>query len=446
MVERVQVVADSPLAKQLEQSVKSYITPFGLDEDLDFVAQYIVMMVCNNKSGNEITTELSGLFGDKFTNNFTEWVFQESGRLDQQANAPTELQVQESDDMDVEQGSEDRGNDNNNYQGHNRNSGFGGYLDRGQRRNIRNQRGGGISKPGMGGGRRLGVHTVNKILQDTAEADFVKSNSDGQFTRIKQRCKNWPNCSYPNCRYIHPTKPCHKFPNCPNQKGTCLFIHYGEDNIPPPPNTIFPAQAPFGMIPPPPQQQMFVPQTMMMPPMQGPPVQICKYSDKCMNSACPFAHPTPCTPRARVTRMEWCAAKEQCKDENCELMHPSGSLVRAPEPIPTRVLETCKFLDACENPKCRYRHPRSHVICRDGLKCERLDCLFTHPYSENCRFGTQCFNQSCLYQHPPGRDEKLKQGGNQNVWVNNKPGENSEQKENDHPMANNYPDVVASTS
>lgn len=411
---------DSAAGQELQQRINQHIAGFNLGEDIDDVSQYVVMLIGNDRSKEEMTGELQSLFGNKFTQDFSDWVYEEARKL---------VSGESGQQMDVVDQQE---------------SGFGGYeatipasveqprsslslrqrIEGGGARG--GVRGGGVGKGPRGGSLRMGPRFGrgdNRNLQAAIEKDVMggqnAENNNGGLKTQKERCRHWPNCSYPGCKFWHPIQPCFKFPNCPNPKGTCKYIHYGEDlpanGMMPP----VPGQAPPQMPPgwpngapgqfPPPQQQQVTPaepkEKKIFP---------CKYSEKCSNNECAYGHPTPANDNAKVSDNEWCEEKENCKNENCTKAHPSGSLVREPEKIPERVLETCKFLNKCTKMYCRYRHPVTTTMCRNGADCQRVDCFFTHPFKEQCKFGINCKNSYCLYQHPPERDEMFSKPM---VWV-----------------------------
>lgn len=424
---------DSAVGQELQQRVKQHIAEFNLGEDIEDVSQYVVMLIGNDRGKDEMTGELQSLFGDKFTPEFSEWAYEEARKLVSGESG------QEMDVVDQEQ------------------SGFGGYeatpvsapeqprASLSLRQRIEGGgarggvRGGGVGKGPRGGSARLGPRFGgnNRNLQAAVEKDVMSGqNEDGNnggFKTQKERCRHWPRCSYPGCKFWHPIQPCFKFPNCPNPKGTCKYIHYGEDlpadngmippavpgQVPPQMPPVWPNGAGPGQFPPPQQVASAAP--------EPPKIVPCKYSEKCSNKECAYGHPTPANDNAKVSDNEWCGDKENCKNENCTKAHPSGSLVREPEKIPERVLETCKFLNKCTKMYCRYRHPVTTTICRNGADCQRVDCFFTHPFKEDCKFGINCKNSYCLYQHPPERDEMFSKPM---VWVKN----DNENQSNDTDM------------
>ncbi|KAK9355436.1 hypothetical protein V1523DRAFT_405230 [Lipomyces doorenjongii] len=147
---------------------------------------------------------------------------------------------------------------------------------------------------------------------------------------------------------------------------------------------------------------------------------LCKFGLKCTNAECSFAHPTPANSSALILRNEVCADGIACTDENCDKGHPSPASMRADEVTMTnapedsgRSLEQCKYYPYCTNPHCKFRHPKSAVLCRNGAQCTRLDCVFTHPLSIPCRYDRSCTNPDCLYSHPNGKGEKI----THKVWI-----------------------------
>ncbi|KAJ8099912.1 hypothetical protein POJ06DRAFT_119652 [Lipomyces tetrasporus] len=147
---------------------------------------------------------------------------------------------------------------------------------------------------------------------------------------------------------------------------------------------------------------------------------LCKFGLKCTNAECEFAHPTPANSSALILRNEACADGIACTDENCDKGHPSPASMRTGEVTMTnppedsgRSLEQCKYYPYCTNPHCKFRHPKSAILCRNGAECTRLDCVFTHPLNIPCRFDRSCTNPECLYSHPNGKGEKIAH----KVWI-----------------------------
>ncbi|CAN6673289.1 hypothetical protein TRVA0_048S00584 [Trichomonascus vanleenenianus] len=431
-------IIDTPVGHELVATIRDNISDFGIDDDLNDVAQYITLMVSNNKPVDELVQELTGLFSPKFDQNFCQWVYEELERA--KSRAAGQAPGIPSDNSAPAPVKEE--------------SGFGGFVEdssrapppRGPRRFT--DRAGAGARPSGGitkqprGERRLGGYRVgsgpnaNNKLQNVAQDMMMVDGGErgsngidlsGGLGDRRERCRHWPKCNYPNCRHPHPRKPCRAFENgnCTRPQGTCPFLHMGEDPIVAPDGRVYPPSAAA--------DASWVNGVLVVDnsrrrrnnnhhqnqqqELQEPSIMLCRYSDRCANKQCLFGHATPANPSGKVTVLEWCPEKQECQNAACEMAHPSASLVRAPEPIPDRVLETCKFLDGCMNPKCRYRHPRSPIMCRSGADCQRLDCFFTHPLKETCKYAANCTNVQCLYQHPPEREEILKRGQRSFQWV-----------------------------
>ncbi|KAM6502522.1 hypothetical protein JOM56_002499 [Amanita muscaria] len=68
-------------AAALQQSIQDELTRRGYSQDADPVmAEYITIMVINNKTAAQITSELEDLIGPDFDSSFTEWLFAEAAK------------------------------------------------------------------------------------------------------------------------------------------------------------------------------------------------------------------------------------------------------------------------------------------------------------------------------------------------------------------------------
>ncbi|CAK9438767.1 uncharacterized protein LODBEIA_P29910 [Lodderomyces beijingensis] len=224
--------------------------------------------------------------------------------------------------------------------------------------------------------------------------NFVKGGQqDSGVSRIVAakrtgRCPDAPNCKNRECENYHPTKECFAFPNCNNPPGTCKYLHPGEDD-----ELMKKLQER--------QKEYEKNKLNYLAVQQG----ACKFGPTCAKDNCPYAHPTPANPQARIRTLEWCSAGKDCVDETCDKSHPRSPNVEAKN-IPSAAslaLEQCKFGMQCTNARCPRRHATSAVQCRNGALCTRPDCTFAHPINEECRFGVNCTAQFCLFQHPPER-------------------------------------------
>jgi len=71
----------------------------------------------------------------------------------------------------------------------------------------------------------------------------------------------------------------------------------------------------------------------------------------------------------------------------------------------------CKFFPNCTNPRCPFRHP-TMPLCRNGADCTTPNCKFTHVKTM-CKFNP-CLNPACAFKHVEGQ----KRGKfDDKVWV-----------------------------
>ncbi|KAK9457697.1 hypothetical protein V1511DRAFT_509138 [Dipodascopsis uninucleata] len=558
MSSTVSLSAGSPLAEALQTSIASRLVSDGFAEDeTPFVSEFITVMMCNNKSALQIQEELGELLGpDRFTGDFTSWLFHELRRLEsgdeniENSTAIDESQVTQNfnsvaapeSDMGMGMMMEDNNSVNDDM------NAMGGGHHTGLRRNFRYPnnhamhsinstlqgsntlhrtrgqfsigKGGTNARGKTNGGMQFGQSGINKNngnarhrsagansfaermgfrnISNNNNGHNIHNNMNGvnndssaaRYLTPTTRCRHWPyHFSNMPCKFEHPTEICRDYPNCSNSRGTCPRIHVGEDmseddaikfvesggqyNFTP----LYPmgnqankeamltrqqheqqrqhylqhqfhhfnnqqnhhqfAQHQF------PQNQQYHQGQQHWNPANQNGIKsenrglkpLCKFSLKCTNAECPFAHPTPANGNALILRADDCPDGTSCSDENCDRSHPSPASLRsnsnhatgnindvviaeAPafEAVPKSavILETCKFHPYCKNHGCKFRHPLSAILCRNGVGCTRADCIFTHPLSTICKFGTSCANPQCLYSHPNGKsNEKF----SNKVWI-----------------------------
>lgn len=62
--------------------------------------------------------------------------------------------------------------------------------------------------------------------------------------------------------------------------------------------------------------------------------------------------------------------------------------------------QDCKYFPNCTNSRCPFRHP-SAPLCRNGADCKDEGCKFTHVQTK-CRFNP-CMNPGCQFKHEEGQ-------------------------------------------
>ncbi|KAH6895198.1 hypothetical protein B0T10DRAFT_557430 [Thelonectria olida] len=133
---------------------------------------------------------------------------------------------------------------------------------------------------------------------------------------------------------------------------------------------------------------------------------VCKYNLRCTNKDCKFAHQSPAAPPgASVDVNDNCTFGAACKNRKCVARHPSPAARLAHQSE-----QDCKFFPNCHNPQCPFKHP-SMPLCRNGADCTTEGCKFTHVKTK-CRFNP-CLNPNCAFAHEEGQ-----QGGfKDKVWT-----------------------------
>ncbi|KAI9730602.1 MAG: hypothetical protein M1818_008083 [Claussenomyces sp. TS43310] len=144
----------------------------------------------------------------------------------------------------------------------------------------------------------------------------------------------------------------------------------------------------------------------------------CKFNLSCTNKDCKFAHQSPAAPPGTAIDVtDTCSFGAACKNRKCTARHPSPAQKTAHQ-----VEQDCKFFPNCTNPRCPFRHP-TMPLCRNGADCTTPDCKFTHVQTK-CKFNP-CLNPSCAFKHEEGQ----KRGKfDDKVWVAGDRGHVSERK------------------
>jgi hypothetical protein len=133
---------------------------------------------------------------------------------------------------------------------------------------------------------------------------------------------------------------------------------------------------------------------------------VCKFNLRCTNKDCKFAHQSPAAPPGvSVDVNDNCSFGAACKSRKCVARHPSPAARLAHQSE-----QDCKFFPNCQNPQCPFKHP-SMPLCRNGAGCTNSDCKFTHVKTK-CKFNP-CLNPNCAFAHEDGQ-----QGGfKDKVWT-----------------------------
>lgn len=116
----------------------------------------------------------------------------------------------------------------------------------------------------------------------------------------------------------------------------------------------------------------------------------CRFQLSCTNPSCHFGHQSPAAPAGIALDLsDKCPYGAACTNKKCVASHPSPAQKR--QHLSTQV--DCKFYPNCTNPNCPFKHPTTPP-CRNGADCPERDsgCQFSHS-DIMCRY-TPCLNPS----------------------------------------------------
>ncbi|ETI28025.1 hypothetical protein G647_00474 [Cladophialophora carrionii CBS 160.54] len=99
-----------------------------------------------------------------------------------------------------------------------------------------------------------------------------------------------------------------------------------------------------------------------------------------------------------------CHFNLRCTNPDCAYVHQSPA---APEGTIVDMSDTCTFGPACKNSKCVAKHPspakvkayQAQELCKFFPNCTKPNCPFKHPSMPLCRFGANCKTPNCAFTH-----------------------------------------------
>lgn len=452
---------EGPLAKQLTPLLVNELTSkYGIPDDAQDVAEYINVLIGNNRSAADICSEVKEVVNIPIDEAFVGAVFAEIGRLEgiNQAQAQEQIsqpvaapQVQQTQPMQQQQvepaqlpaqapplfpvqlnpftqaqftlahafaaqAFQPQGTFETQPQEdkemHVDFQKLGPEFRKTLPAGPRGKKAGGVGKDFTAKTKKsfgiANAANLERALDLSAGAQSIPSNFVARAP--KGRCRDFPHCKLGrDCKFSHPTKKCNAYPNCRNAPGTCDYLHPSEDGELM--EELDKTRKEYLER----RSRVDRPATRF----QQPQVMSCKYGVLCSKELCPFGHPTPANTDAKIFIQNWCRENKSCTNTECKYAHSSPNYqapARAPvqavstrpnynsKPAPTS-LEQCKFGWSCTNKLCARRHATSYTPCRFGAECTRLDCSYNHPIDEDCRFGDSCKNNPCYFRHPDGREK-----------------------------------------
>lgn len=127
---------------------------------------------------------------------------------------------------------------------------------------------------------------------------------------------------------------------------------------------------------------------------------ICYFNLRCLNKECQYAHQSPAAPvGTEIDMSQTCSFGAACKNNQCHGKHPSPALIAA-----HKAEQECKFWPNCTNPNCPFKHP-TMPLCQFGASCTNKDCKWTHLKTK-CKFNP-CTNARCPFAHDQGQNRNM---------------------------------------
>lgn len=407
----IQFNPDDHIGQQLTLNLTQELrNRFGIDEDANDIAEFIVILMASNRHSGEILSEIKSITDIPIEESFIQLISNEAARLVAEANGQSGQQMVQqpvAPSVTIEPQHFESAQPPQPPQPPQplvKNvvkipEGPKSLMSRTSEKSNWSSKGGihKSVKPSRNFDSRASQLNNSKksfALKNPENLEKMLNLPNNQTTinkfpqKPKGRCNDFPYCENKDCQLAHPTRNCFAYPNCPNPPGTCNYLHPDEDQE---------LMAKLEKS----RKEFNDKKQMEIMIQQG----SCKFGKGCTKDTCPFAHPTPANLDGKITTLDWCSNGKNCQDVSCTKAHPPPPTAK-PVTIESKqeiALEQCKFGASCTNYKCLRRHATSAVPCRAGSDCKRLDCFFSHPIPEPCRFGEKCTNKNCQYQHPETR-------------------------------------------
>lgn len=126
-------------------------------------------------------------------------------------------------------------------------------------------------------------------------------------------------------------------------------------------------------------------------------ITLCKFGAVCSNPKCPFGHPTPINEDQKVAEYSWCPENLACSNPNCTKAHSSASKVK---PVAPAIVNSLVSRGQGEKLTPEQRG-LSLEQCKYNEKCTNKRCKFRHAKSATlCREGAGCTRYDCIFSHP----------------------------------------------
>ncbi|KAJ5627199.1 hypothetical protein N7528_004626 [Penicillium herquei] len=424
------ITQDSPLAAAVAGVIQPKLVEIGWSTDdgqEGALIEYIVLMLVNGKTQEELATELSNDFlgleeGDTQALEFSRWLFAQVEALNQQINGgpPVEASPQpvpsfdqesaqvfqmQGNNMDAEMGDASDIPTGPKSMRNNRNAGKGRMLNQinrnldrpndGALHRVRGQQGNGrINGHGgrdqMRGNRRGGRNMNGMGMQGPMGGPMMQMSPENQMQLMTMLEEQARMMSQLMPGFVPPAvNPA--FQNG-NQQGRSLFDRVerqgqrGGGRF----NKRGQNQRPQGAADVDMDTEMGGEQT------ETNPDGVCRFNLRCTRKDCEFAHQSPAAPEGTsVDVSDVCSFGAACKNRKCTGRHPSPAVKSAHQSE-----EVCRFFPRCTNPHCHFKHP-DMPRCRNGADCKEEGCKFTH-IQVACKFNP-CMNPSCPYKHAEGQ-------------------------------------------
>jgi nuclear polyadenylated RNA-binding protein NAB2 len=447
----VEVLLESPLAKALNDAIKPKLVEIGWSTggvDDSALSEYIILMLVNGKSQDQIAAELSGDLlnlgpDDPGARDFSQWLFQQVMELNQ---AEQNIVAQSETNINGHGGLESTETVQDAEMGGVPEGGEGSVYGTSPAMNLRKQRltwrrptGPKSMRNGANRNRdkRMLSH-LEKAMDRSHDTALHRVRSHGGNERINSHTRGMPTGPRlaqgrlgrqpvnrpPNMQGMPPKGPTANVMTMSTQQQMELYAMLEQQSRI--------------------MAQMFTPQQQMMfanggqSPMNGgmvngfpqpysrslfdrvqpnPQAQNASNIQKGQNTAglntVVQTHvppptsamdveltPVPEAPSPDTT----CKFNLSCTNKDCKFAHQSSA---APPGTAIDVNDICAFGPACKNRKCTGRHPspaqriahQTEQDCKFFPNCTNPRCPFRHPTMPLCRNGADCSTENCKFTH-----------------------------------------------